>query len=264
VEQTKSITGTKEWSTDSVNCCIGCEHDCRYCYAKYAAYVQYKTIEIGDWPLMLVNQKAVDRPRGKYGGTVMFPTTHDITPKVLIPCTTVLLKLLEAGNKVLIVSKPHLVCIAFLTDQLQEYQSQILFRFTITSHRPGILSYWEPNAPAFPERKACLELAHMRGYQTSVSIEPMLDSEYIKELVNHLSPFVTDTIWIGKMNNIGRRVPVETETDRLMVNAVRQGQTVQRIQAIYQALKDNPKIRWKESCKKVLGLTLATTPGLDV
>ena len=26
--------GTQEWSVKTVNCCTGCSHDCRYCYAK--------------------------------------------------------------------------------------------------------------------------------------------------------------------------------------------------------------------------------------
>ena len=29
-----SNNGTQEWSVKTVNCCTGCSHDCRYCYAK--------------------------------------------------------------------------------------------------------------------------------------------------------------------------------------------------------------------------------------
>ena len=107
-------------------------------------------------------------------------------------------------------------------------------------------------------------MAFRMGYQTSVSIEPMLDSSHIEVLVGLLEPYVTDTIWIGKMNQISRRVPVENETDRLMVRAIIQGQSDRRISEIYQVLKDNPKVRWKESFKKILGFPLAQAPGQDI
>lgn len=38
---------------------------------------------------------------------------------------------------------------------------------------------------------------------------------------------------------------------------VKGGQTPERIRAIYEALKEHPKIRWKDSYRRVLGLPLA-------
>lgn len=59
------------------------------------------------------------------------------------------------------------------------------------------------------ERIAALSLARTFGFRTSVSIEPMLeDANGAIEVVEAVRPFVTDTIWIGKMNKA-----------RLMVNS---------------------------------------------
>jgi len=33
----KRRTGTREWSQHSANLFLGCEHDCRYCYARCSA-----------------------------------------------------------------------------------------------------------------------------------------------------------------------------------------------------------------------------------
>jgi len=134
------ILGTKEWAVKTVNCSQGCEHDCRYCYARYNAVHRFGTVaSVNDWPNMQIRQKAVDRRYGKYPGVVMFPSTHDITPSILSECLTVLRKLLEAGNQVLIVSKPHLECIRAICRDFEQYKSQIQFRFTIGSRIDAIL-----------------------------------------------------------------------------------------------------------------------------
>ena len=127
-----------------------------------------------------------------------------------------------------------------------------------------MLAYWEPGAPSYEERVECLKHAYHQGYSTSVSVEPMLDSANIVEHVERLVPWVSDSIWIGKMNSIRSRVHVGNDVDEKMVATIEAGQTDERIMQIYDALKNNPKIRWKESVKKVVGLKLADKPGLDI
>ena len=140
----------------------------------------------------------------------MFPTSHDITPQFLEECVTVLRKLLAAGNEVLIVTKPHLECIERLCRELAAYKEKIVFRFTIGAMDDELLRFWEPGAPAFAERLAALKHAHEQGFRTSVSAEPMLDVPHAVELYETLVPFVTDTIWFGKMNDVRKRVEVKT------------------------------------------------------
>ena len=250
----KRISGTREWATSFVNCVKGCKNGCKYCYAYTNAVIKFKRLTDKEWHSPVVNEAAVRKGRKKEEGVVMFPTTHDIFPEVLPACLDVLKKLLVAGNQVLIVSKPNFECIQTLCKELDNYKDQILFRFTIGSDNSDILKYWEPNAPCFEERIAALQCAYKAGFKTSISVEPMLDSQNILTLFSNLEPYVTDTIWIGMMNKVEQRVKVENEQDKKMVANILAGQTPERVHEIYNALKDNPHIMWKESFKAVLGL----------
>jgi len=245
-------TGTREWSEVSKNCFRGCSNNCRYCYSRYDQVIRYKRVKMADWPNMILTG-AIDKKHPKYDGTVMFPTTHDITQETLLPCIVFLHNLLRAGNEVLVVSKPDPECIKTICNLFSQYKEQILFRFTIGAMDDRILSYWEPNAPHFKDRLESLGWAYDAGYQTSVSIEPMLESRRIGMLIYQIEDYVTETIWIGKMNDIDRRVEIETIEDAERVNEIKAGQTDERILAVFEMLKDNQKIRWKDSIKKVVG-----------
>lgn len=255
----KKKTGTREWADVNVNIINGCEHRCRYCYAAEMAKRFGRIAALDDWGTTCFELRPaeVDKTRKKYKGRVMFPTSHDITPRFLDECVTVLRKLLAAGNEVLIVSKPHLECVQRLCQELAAYKEKVIFRFTIGAMDDELLRYWEPGAPAFAERLAALKHAHEQGFRTSVSAEPMLDVPHAVELYEALIPYVTDTIWFGKMNDVRRRVAVQTPEDEVAVRRIEENQTDERIVELYQRLKDNPKIQWKDSFKAVVGLPTA-------
>lgn len=260
----KEISGTKEWSVESVNCVTGCSHDCRYCYARYDAVERYHRVEPGAWSTMVVRERDVQKKRKKVDGTVMFPTTHDITPEVLEPCLSVLTQLITAGNHVLLVTKPHLSCVMEICRRFDRWSDRILFRFTIGTMREATLKYWEPGAPTFSERLRCLIHAYDHGFGTSVSAEPLLDKFGIDMMVELLTPFITDAFWIGKMNHVRSRVKVKTAKDEEMVKDIEFYNRDEEIRELYKMLGDNPKVKWKESIKKVIGLDLATRAGEDV
>jgi len=262
--KTQKVSGTKEWASSTANCVTGCEHECRYCYARYNMCDRFKKVAHDDWGKKKVRSWDVKKKRQKVDGVVMFPTTHDICPSVLDECLEVIDSILSVGNDILIVSKPHLECIKAICDRFGGFKDKILFRFTIGSMSDEILSYWEPGAPCFDERQQSLEYAFLAGFKTSVSCEPMLDSANIGRLFDSLSPYVTDSIWIGKLNHIDSRVKVETEEDKRQVSIIEAGQTNERIREIYEELKNEPKVKWKESFKEVLGLELATEIGQDI
>jgi len=111
----------------------------------------------------------------------------------------VLKKLLQSGNDVLITTKPDFKCVKTICDKFLKYRDLIQFRFTITSLSDDLLKFWEPGAPTFEERFESLKYAFNQGYKTSISIEPFLDKNPF-ELVDKLKPYVTESIWIGKMN----------------------------------------------------------------
>jgi DNA repair photolyase len=259
----KTAFGTKEWSVASVNCITGCSHNCRYCYARYNATARFRRMPADQWPIMRVRPDDVQKKRKRYPGTVMFPTTHDITPEILEPCLTVLTNLLSVGNSVLVVSKPHSECVAAICEECAVHKEHILFRFTIGADDDRLLSYSEPGAPNYQERLSSLRLAYRKGFRTSVSIEPMLDSPNIFRHVTNLSPYVTDSIWIGKLNNIRSRVRAVTDEDRAAIKRIEDGQTDDRIFEIYNSLKNFPLMRWKDSVKKIVGIETLSEPGRD-
>jgi len=262
-KQKQNNHGTSEWSVKTINCCTGCSHDCLYCYAKEMA-IRRKQITANLWPIERIRQHDVTKCHKNYGGQVMFPSSHDITPNNLDACLTVLEKLLSAGNKVLVVSKPHLECIEKICDAFMSYRGQILFRFTIGACDDAILSYWEPNAPAYNERRDCLIYAHEAGFKTSVSVEPMLDSANIDMLIEDLMPYVSDSIWVGTMNHTGRFGKNANPVLRQAIEKIRKGQTNSIIKAIYQRHKNNPKIKWKAEIKKIVGIPLPKKSGMDI
>jgi len=257
------VSGTREWAVANVNFITGCEHNCRYCYARYNACDRFKRVAHEDWTKKNIRIKDLTKKQKKVNGTVMFPTTHDICPDVIDECMQVIQNILDVGNDILIVSKPHLECIEKICDRFGEFKDKILFRFTIGSLSDAILSYWEPGAPHFRERVHSLRHAFNEGFKTSVSCEPMLDGQHVVDLFKILEPYVTDSIWIGKMNNIRSRVKIETDEDKLAIQRVEEGQTDERVRKIYSDLKDEPKVKWKESFKEILGLELATEIGED-
>ncbi len=258
------ISGTKEWSKHSCNIILGCPHQCRYCYARAMAVQRGQIASPDEWGTTYwrLRPKEVAKGRKKLDGRVMFPTTHDITPEHLGQCGEVLLKLLQAGNDVLIVSKPHYDCIKTLCDNLRRHRTQIMFRFSIGARDDNVLWYWEPGAPAFEERLASLKYAYLAGYATSVSAEPLLNAGDVRGLFDAVKPWVSDSIWIGKLNGIASRVAPGTSL--IMIDRIKAGQTDDAVRAVYAELKDEPLVRWKESYKEVLGLTVATEAGQDV
>ena len=257
------IRGTREWAVAEINCCIGCPHNCRYCYARIKALERGEIAVPGDWIRCRVVEEQVHRSFPVYEGQVMFPAAHDITWENIDSCLEVLDALLAAGNRVLIVSKPSPDCVGELCGRLARYRERVLFRFTITARSSKILSFWEPAAPGYLSRLESLAYAYRRGFATSVSIEPMLDAADIDALVAELLPWVSHSIWIGKMNRIGQRVVVDSPEVEGKVARIRHEQSDAAIRRIYDRLSGNEMIRWKESIKEVVGLPPLTETGQD-
>lgn len=248
-------TGTREWAEKNLNIQRGCEHGCRYCYACSNA-MRYKQVESYDeWLKPVLNEKSLKKKPYKVNGRIMFPTTHDITPENVDQAIPFLRSWLELGNEILIVSKPHLDVIKEICIWLVAYKDQIMFRFTISSMDDGALEFWEPGAPGYEERKAALKYCFDHGYKTSVSMEPYLDVLAIRTFMD-LVPYITDTIWIGKMNRIRDRIDKTgwTQDDYKFLTRVIESQTDEKIRQLYDTLKDKPQVRWKDSIKRVIGL----------
>lgn len=261
----KVLFGTRQWAKDNVNFINGCASDCKYCYAKAKAIYHGRKTP-ANWKDEVVRAKDLNKKHPLYSETVMFPSSHDIHPDHLDGAIKVLGNLLVSGNKVLVTSKPHLACIERICQEFVNYRKNILFRFTIGSIDSQTLNFWEPNAPDISERLECLNHAHGRGFNTSVSCEPMLDGN-VEGIVDEVDPLVNDSIWIGKMNHLIMRLTTNGVTDSATMDRAKQllqQQSDSNIRSLYQKLKGNPKIEWKESIQEVVGINVPAKRRLGI
>jgi|GEM_PF-322424 len=263
-ERKKRISGTKEWADENYNFIKGCVHDCLYCYAKGLA-IQRKQSTPDAWKNERVRKKALNGKIERCEGTIMFPSTHDISLEHIDETIKFIGRLLAPGNKVLVVMKPHLECITRICAAFADAKDRILFRFTIGSANSDTLRFWEPNAPDYAERLNSIKLAHSQGFRTSVSCEPMLDDR-IEDVINDVSPFVSDAIWLGKATRLIYYVETNggNKAQVAAARALEDRMSDEFIHGVYDRFKDNPMIRWKDSIKKVVGIPLAEEAGLDI
>jgi hypothetical protein len=148
----------------------------------------------------------------------------------------------------------------------------IQFRFTIGCLDGELSKTWEPFAPSPVERVAALAHAYSEGFKTSVSMEPLLDVEHARTNVERLAPWVSGSIWLGKMRHVRRRAVRRTVGNGVVcsrgvspddISYIERWQTDGKIKEMYGWLMDHPLVRWKESIKKVVGLPLETEAGKD-
>ncbi len=264
-ESPKKVFGTHEWASHSANFINGCKHDCKYCYSKEMA-IRFRRKTPTNWKDEEVRRGNLSKKFKKIKGTIMFPSSHDIHPDHLKESLIFLENILVAENKVLIVSKPHLECVQSICNKFTEFKNNIIFRFTIGSSNSETLKFWEPCASDFSERLASLRWAYNKGFQTSISCEPMLDNN-VDDVIEKVSPFVTDAIWIGKANYLLKRLTVNNENGSetiKMANELIEWQSDKNIMDLYRKFKNNRKIKWKESIKRVVGIEIPIEKGLDI
>ena len=249
--KTKDILfGTKEWAPFNFNFMSGCSNDCVYCYAKDMA-IRFKRKTPDTWK----TEEPVEMSGKSYSrksGEIMVPSSHDITPGNIETAMEVLDKLLSSGNNLLLVTKPNFTCTKRIVDKFEDRKAQLRFRFTIGSADSAVLKLWEPGAPSFEERLESLRYAFEKGYSTSISCEPLLD-EHFDDLYEKVSSYVNGSIWVGKMNSAVKRVRDNTagKFDMDKVKELVDSQSDGKILKLFEKYKDNPKIEWKESIKKV-------------
>ena len=121
-------SGTKEWADHNINCIKGCSNDCKYCYAKVMAK-RFGHCTGKTWEEMEINRGILCKTFRKYNGCVMFPSSHDIVdiPEVKKTCFTIIHKLLQAKNELLITTKPKLSVTKHIIRRFNSFKSQIQF-----------------------------------------------------------------------------------------------------------------------------------------
>ena len=261
----RNISGTREWAEKTKNTNFGCIHECRYCFA-HANNRRFKRDGNFVWREERVLPERLMQSVKHCDGRIMYPSTHDITPQHLDQSLFFIGRMLAEDNRLLIVSKPHVECIVAICGRFIATCDRIMFRFTIGSANDEVLIFWEPGAPQFAERLESLKYAFHSGYATSVSCEPMLDQR-VDAVIEAVRPYVTDSIWLGKANRLKSNLSLNGHTSTEVIRRADEliaWQNDLAIMSLYGRYKDDPIIRWKESIKKVVGISLQTVAGLDI
>ncbi len=257
-------TGTKEWCDRSdFNIQLGCANDCLYCYAKANA-IRFNQCKPDEWQLeKLRTEFGLAHFNRKYelkDTVVMYPSSHDITPKFLDMHVRNIERILWLGYKLLIVSKPESNCIREIlrSNIVQYFRKRIEFRFTIGSRRDDILTFWEPNAPSYLTRILTFGKIMDESIKVSVSIEPILEIS-LESLCEHIDFFVkekADSIWIGTARNLLSRLSLNGYKNNTEVmqraKELIAAWPPEKILELYDIYKDNPKIKWKDSIRKII------------
>ena len=83
-------------------------------------------------------------------------------------------------------------------------------------------------------------------------------------LVDRVRGYVTDSIWIGKANQLRQRTAWKLPGDHPEILRLLSWQTKEKILEIYEMFRNDWLIKWKDSYKKVIGLDRPDEAGLDI
>lgn len=254
--------GTKEWCSREINISKGCENDCIYCYARNMAYRMHRIQDYPEWEIMTdyakINVPILRKKTGIWD--FMFQSASDICESNLPRALTIMEKIVQTNQTILITSKPRLKVIENICDRLKDYKHLLAFRFTIGSVDSSLLRRFERKASSFEERIRALEFAYSHDFRTTISAEPLIDKDPSK-LIDKLMPFLSSldrqldvgTIWIGFMKT--KYIPKKYVLQYDLVEPIKQIQIQQSFSNVikwYEKFYDNPRIRMKESVKRLM------------
>jgi DNA repair photolyase len=281
--------GTYEWCDETFNSHEGCKNSCLNCYArnlahqkKYSYWENYDRAEIVRKTKWVKNWKR--KPNGFW---FMYPSMHDTFEETAGDAIKVIGNMLKANGNVLWVTKPRYKVVKRVLDKFSKYkisafeeprnylqgQPHIKIRMSISTNNDDYIAYYEENAPKYDEREKALILAYEMGADVGASCEPYFPVklkdgedpiEKFIEWVRYLLQYITDELWIGKMNYIPtdngkakqgiyelRGEPL-TEEQIAKFRELEKFYKFENILRIVDALHDEPNIRFKESIKKLM------------
>lgn len=229
-----------------------CRNDCLYCYMKPMYSRMKKKMEDIEDTFLCNKTKVTKEWRNSKDETkrvYMFPSSHDIFPESVSDYITVAKKMLDAGHKIICVSKPRIKCIKEICKELTHYKDTFMFRFTITTSNNDTIKLFEGNSPLFEERLECLKYAHGCGYETSISMEPLLDDP--TDVIQKCDEYVTKNIWIGTMSSMD--VLKKNQQDIIIKEFDRLDELYSKknLLKIVEKFRNNKKIYWKTSIMKI-------------
>jgi len=84
-------------------------------------------------------------------------------------------------------------------------------------------------------------------------------ADKISSVIDIVKPYVTNSIWLGKMNSMKSRLEINTEiTNELKekANQLFAWQSDDNFKALYDIYKNDSLIRWKAEIKTIVGIAI--------
>lgn len=228
---------------------VTCSNDCIYCYSAVHAvdkgYVSCRAKWANDFL-----KKQVPSFKNYYDSVVHYPTNHDITQKHLERHCQAIREILEAGNTLVITTKPRLSCMAAVAEVCAGYENEVTFNLTITTLDEDQSVFWERWAPLPAERIAALKFLHEKGFKIKVTAEPLLQGvDSALQIYAAVIPYAEE-VCFGVMNKVESRVDNSTPENVAAIAKIQRYQSKENMKFLHATLKSLPKVSFKESISK--------------
>ena len=191
----------REYAALAANLYDGCSHGCLYCYGPAARYKSredfHRAGTRGPGFLRLLERDAARFSRAEVTGQVLLCFSCDPYPPLDVEAhvTRGAIKILHRhGLSVQILTKGG----ARALRDIDLLGAGDAFATTLTLLDAESL-HWEPGAAPPSERILVLEAFHRAGVPTWVSLEPVLDPEMTKQIIEYTAP-VVDEFKVGVLN----------------------------------------------------------------
>lgn len=189
----------------SLNCYVGCEHNCRYCYARFMKRFTNHDEEWGEFVDIRINIVDVlkkEIKKKKIGEVFLSSVCDGWQPQeekrmLTRECLEILLRY---GFKVNILTKSALVQRDF--DLMKK---NVLLGVTITTLNEKVKKIFEPNSPRCEERLTVIEECSSKNIPAYVFFGPILpnfsdSSSEIEKILKRLKEFKLDFIYVDVLN----------------------------------------------------------------
>ncbi|MEM5790753.1 MAG: radical SAM protein [Candidatus Aenigmatarchaeota archaeon] len=190
-----------------INCYVGCEHACVYCYASYYTkkYTKHKE-EWGSFVDIKINTPEIlmkEILRKKKGSVFISSLTDPYQPlekkyKLTRKCIEILLR---NNFSIWLQTKSSLV--ARDIDILKKFKENCEVGFTVITLNEKIREIFEPFSSPIKERLEVLKFLKENGIKTFLFFGPILpyfSDENLEEFFNVAKELEVDTIWVDKLN----------------------------------------------------------------
>lgn len=195
----KNILSPSKIFSYALNPYLGCEHDCKYCYARFMKRFTGHKEKWGEFVDVKINapELLIKEIRKRRVGRVWVSGVCDPYQPIeaKYELTKECLEILARKDwPVTIQTKSPLI----LRDlQVLKKFKELEVGFTITTAAEEIRKIFEPNSPAIAERLAALAQLHAAGIKTFAMVAPLLPG--VEDLVEELKAKI-DYVFIDRMN----------------------------------------------------------------